>query len=58
MIDLSKIEQVYLYPGKDGYETWVMYNMGKMNTEDLLPWSEKVPDEIYVHRNDLEKRVD
>ena len=27
----------------EGYLTWVLSNVLRMETEDLLPWSEKVP---------------
>lgn len=34
------------------------YNVGKLLIEELLPWSEKIPDEIHIHKKDLEKRTD
>lgn len=41
----------------DRYLTWVMYNIDKCVVEDLLPWSEKNPDELHVHKKDLEKKA-
>ena len=37
--------------------TWVMYTIDKCPIEDLLPWSEKIPDELHVHKKDLEKKA-
>ena len=42
----------------DQYLTWTMYNVGKLPIEELLPWSEKIPDEIHIHKKDLEQRTD
>lgn len=41
----------------DQYLTWVMYHIDKCPVEDLLPWSEKIPDELHVHKKDLEKKA-
>ena len=42
----------------DQYLTWAMYNVGKLPIEELLPWSEKIPDEIHIHKKNLEQRTD
>ena len=34
----------------EGYLTWVLSNMLRMETEDFLPWSEKVPESLKLKR--------
>ncbi len=42
----------------DQYLTWAMYNVGKLPIEELLPWSEKISDEIHIHKKNLEQKTD
>ena len=42
----------------DQYLSYVMYHIKSEPIEDLLPWSDKIPDELRIHKEDLEKRND
>lgn len=42
----------------DQYLSYVMYHIKSEPIEDLLPWSDKIPEELRIHKEDLEKRND
>ena len=42
----------------DLYIAYVISNINKKDFNDLLPWSDKIPEELHIHKEDLEKRND
>ena len=42
----------------DQYLSYVMYHIKSDPIEDLLPWSDNIPEELRIHKEDLEKRND
>ena len=42
--------------GKDTLS--IQDTVGRLLIEELLPWPEKIPDEIHLYKNDLERRAD
>ncbi|MDD7607059.1 MAG: transposase, partial [Candidatus Enterosoma sp.] len=42
----------------DQYLSYVMHHIKSKPIEDLLPWSDNIPEELRIHKEDLEKRID
>lgn len=42
----------------DKYLSYMMYHINSDPIEDLLPWSVKIPEEIHIHKEELEERSD